>query len=93
MDGGLAVKRDWLPFAFVLSLSLSLLFFLIVVRDQPLRLGEMLHLVREEILLRPSMIPTLCFLLLLLLVAMKGGWGVSLPPRPPASNTMLPLLF
>lgn len=61
MDGGLAVKRDWLPFAFVLSLSLSLFLFLIVVRDQPLRLGEMLHLVREEILLRPLYDPNPLF--------------------------------
>lgn len=47
-----------LPLSF---LSLSLLFFLIVVRDQPLRLGEMLHLVREEILLRPLYDPNPLF--------------------------------
>lgn len=47
--GGL--ESNWPPSAY------SFFFFFIAASDQPLRLGETLHLVREEILLSPSMIP------------------------------------
>lgn len=87
VGGGLVVKRGWPPSAFVLFL-----FFFIAGGNRPLRLGETLHLVREEILLRPLYDP-LCFLLLLLLLGLGWGWGGALTTAPSCPHHHAPFAF
>lgn len=73
-------------------------FVLFLFFFRPLRLGETLHLVREEILLRPlyDPKPSVFYCCCDVAAAVLGGGGVLQPPHPsctPTRTTMLPLLF